>query len=310
MKRLLILILVFVSNVSFAQAQGYDGTLNLGGSGYESTSINLGGDGLDNPPDNAPSYDADAIAIFNAFTTPPTDARKTLINNFVVYLKGTGDWAKIVTCWGMAAETQQAGQINWKSPATFTLTLVNSPTFTADEGFNSNGTTSYINTNWIASTHGAGVYLQDDAGITVYTRTSGTGSGNLFGVIGAANVKSIGFTPKFTDNNLYSRFNNVNTIFYSAANATSEALYTMLRTSSTDLTVYRNSVSLGLQSKTSDGLPTLNLYLLCANNNGTAQLFTTKQASFVIIHSGSISVANLQTAIETYMDGIGKGIIP
>lgn len=260
--------------------------------------------------DDAPSYDADAVAIFEAFTTPPTDARKTLINNFVVSYKAAGLWTKRDAIWVMAAATQQAGQINWKNPATFTLTLVNSPTFTVDEGFTGNGTTMYINTNWNPA--GSSLFLQNDANISAYTRSTGTGSGVLLGCAGV-NINMITFLPKFTDNNLYNRMNNANAILYTITTHTDwQGSYSINRTSSTAVEIFRNGATLGSQSKTSDGRTTRNLYFLCYNNNGTAQTFTSKQISIVAV-GGSLTaqeMADENTIFETYLDALGKGIIP
>lgn len=312
MKSLLKVLILFIAINASAQSQGLynTGKITFGGEGLQTLNLNIGEEGIDKP---SQQWDPNAVLIFNAIDSlgdAATESEKERINSFVLYLKNTGDWDKIVACWGMATETQTAAVLNWKHPGTFTLSLVNSPTFTTKEGFNGNGTSSYLNTNWIANSHGAGIYLQNDAGITIYTRTSGTSTGNIVGVVGASNVRSLAFLPKYTDNNLYNRTNNVNTSFYSTANATAEAIYTILRTSNTAVTVYRNSVSLGTQSIGSDGLPLLTLYIGATNVNGTPNFYTNRQISFLIIHSGSISPSNIQTAVETFMDSNGKGVIP
>ncbi len=87
---------------------------------------------------------AEAEALVAAFSVDPDDTRKALIDNLVGTLKGAGVWTKIDYLYVMAAHDEQAARINWKDPGTATLTVVNSPTFTTDGGFASNGSTSYL----------------------------------------------------------------------------------------------------------------------------------------------------------------------
>ena len=79
------------------------------------------------------SYDAATEAIAAAFTTPPTTARKDLIDAAVVALKAAGVWAKLDALYAFAAADSQAAMINWKHPGTYNATEVNAPTFTADQ---------------------------------------------------------------------------------------------------------------------------------------------------------------------------------
>lgn len=93
-------------------------------------------------------FDADAQAIFGAFTTPPDDTRKGLINAYVLALKAGGVWNSLDGLYVFAAADSQAALINWRNPGTHDATLVNAPTFTQDRGFTGNGTNSYVNSNF------------------------------------------------------------------------------------------------------------------------------------------------------------------
>lgn len=71
-------------------------------------------------------------------------------------------WDDLDVFWIMAQDGgQDYARLNHKDPTTFLMTLVNSPTFTSNVGFASNGTTSYEDTNW-APSNGVG-FTQDDA---------------------------------------------------------------------------------------------------------------------------------------------------
>jgi hypothetical protein len=91
-------------------------------------------------------YLAQSCAIFAAFNTPPTTAYKTAINNLVAALLANPSnvWGKMDYLYVPAAADSQSALINWKNPGTATLTAVNSPTFTANEGYSSDGSTSYL----------------------------------------------------------------------------------------------------------------------------------------------------------------------
>jgi hypothetical protein len=93
-------------------------------------------------------YLALALAIFAAFTTPPTTARKEIINNVVADLVLSGVWNELDVLHVYAAADSQAALINWKSPGTFNGTLFNAPAFAADRGFTGNGSNAYISTGY------------------------------------------------------------------------------------------------------------------------------------------------------------------
>lgn len=71
-------------------------------------------------------------------------------------------WDDLDVFWVFANDGgQDYARLNHKNPATFLITLVNSPTFTSNVGFASDGATSYEDTGWAPSD---GVnFTQDDA---------------------------------------------------------------------------------------------------------------------------------------------------
>lgn len=94
---------------------------------------------------------SEAALVVAAFTAPPTNARKALIDNLVGSLKASGAWAIADLLNVLAAADSQAARTNWKNPGTFTLTAVGSPTFTADRGYTGDGSGAYLDTNCLAS---------------------------------------------------------------------------------------------------------------------------------------------------------------
>jgi hypothetical protein len=81
-------------------------------------------------------------------------------NNLLKAFIAAGIWAKLDVFYCYAQDgSAEFATINWKAPLLYQNTLINSPTFTSNQGFGSNGTTSYIETNFNASTNG--VNFQD-----------------------------------------------------------------------------------------------------------------------------------------------------
>ncbi|MGV8840689.1 MAG: hypothetical protein ACWA6X_10340 [Bauldia sp.] len=139
---------------------------------------------------------AEAETLVAAMTVAPNGARKALIDTFVGSLKTAGVWAKLDVMWVLAAHDEQAGRLNWVTPGSFTLTAVNTVTFTADRGFAGNGTNSYLDTGWDWATNGA-QFTQNNAHHSQYSRTSGnnlpsfgTGSGSSYNNQSRANSGS------------------------------------------------------------------------------------------------------------------------
>lgn len=116
--------------------------------------------------------DTDFDNLIAAASVAPTDLRKGYIARFIGALYAASVWTKMDVMWVLAAHDEQFGRLNWKSPSTFTLTAVNSPTFTTDRGFAGNGSTSYLDTGWDWATNGVG-YTQNDCHISAYQRTNG-----------------------------------------------------------------------------------------------------------------------------------------
>lgn len=96
--------------------------------------------------ESAPSLDPDAQAYVNAMTITPDAARQALINDLIVGLKADGVWTALAGGWvSLANGDEQQMRLNMVDP-TQEATAVNSPTFTADRGFQGNGSTSYLST--------------------------------------------------------------------------------------------------------------------------------------------------------------------
>jgi hypothetical protein len=161
------------------------------------------------------NLDADYQAVLTYATslgyTLPSSSQQAKQSKLLADLKAGGIWAKLDT---FAMFANDGGSnfalIDWKRLALYTA--VNSPTFTTNQGFNGNGTSSYIDTNFNPATSGTN-YLLNDAS-RYYMQFSGTGTtvfdgvmtGNLTNTIRAGAttqsfINSAGLSASFTFNN-------------------------------------------------------------------------------------------------------------
>jgi len=100
------------------------------------------------------SYDVDYQAVLDRATalgyTHPSTAKKTIENAAMIAIKaafGVSSIASAPIFQGLMFKTDGSSDyatLNWVSPSTRQATMVNSPSFTSNLGFNSNGTTSYL----------------------------------------------------------------------------------------------------------------------------------------------------------------------
>jgi len=181
----------------------------------------------------------EADLLIDTMTVRPQGNRAFLISDTIRRLKAADIWAKLDVLWMLAAHDAQAGRLNWKAPASFALTEVNSPTFTADRGYAGNGTTSYLDTGWAASTNGV-QFQQNSASILAYNLSTAAGNGALIGL-----ASGLGFNifPSFSG----SVFHRVADTPESGgfATASKRGFHHGDRQSSTARTGYRNGVSIG-----------------------------------------------------------------
>ena len=294
MKKLIMKLFIILSLVSPATAQwGY-------GQWLETATSEIW---FDKPPQQ---YDADAVAYWTAFTTPASDGFKTLINAFFVGIKADGVWVKLKAAWWIANETQQAATINLVNPATYTLVLVSSPTFTVNEGISGNGSSSYINTTYPPSDGSLNSFA-----FGVYSRTDNTPAyGVDMGVRESFQVNqttlSIRNSSNTTDGSI-----NANTGIGST-HTSSLGFFVASRVASDSTFIYRNgSLSYKGASVSTSRYTTAMTIGAMRQGASTIAFHTGRQYSFGFIAEGltATDVSNLTTRVETIMDALGKGVI-
>jgi len=243
-------------------------------------------------------FDPAAIAIFNAFSTPPTAARRALINNFVTALKLAGVWPLLDVLYVFAAAAQQAALINWINPGTFNGTLSGSPTFAADRGFTGSGS-PFVNSNFNPTTAPSPQFTQNSASMGGRALTS-VANEIIGGYVMAANTNTQLFVTATPTLRIGINAAGVLTHDFTVSPAT--GLFSGSRTDANNTQAYQNGASLGTYSTASGAPNNDNLGFICgAGSFGASQI----ASGFI---GGALTPAQhaaLAAAELAYMHGVG-----
>jgi hypothetical protein len=103
--------------------------------------------------------------------TLPSAGQQAKQNALIATLKSSGIWNKKDVFYMFANDgSKEFATLNWQNPSAHQCTLINSPTFTSNDGFTGNGTSSFINTNFNPASSGVN-YTLNDASIFTYNKT-------------------------------------------------------------------------------------------------------------------------------------------
>ncbi|MER8602802.1 hypothetical protein NKH48_03270 [Mesorhizobium sp. M1233] len=253
------------------------------------------------------NFSAEAQALFARFTTPPTSARKTAINNLIVSLKAAGVWAKLDAFYVLAAADAQAARLNWKPAPAFNLSVVGSPTFTADRGYAGNGTTAYLDTGFDPAV-AAGNYSQNSAHLAVWNNTSRVQNSTVaLGVRNNAQTEFAALLP-FTGTTTLARLNSA-VGGTPANNASSLGHFIANRSASNAVQIYKDGAAIGSNASASVSLLGGSIFIGGENRVGVGLLSGSTDQFGSDSIGGSLSageVAAYRAALLTYMQSVGN----
>lgn len=243
-------------------------------------------------------FDPDAAALWARRSTPPTVARMAIDDTLVKALKAAGVWPKLDVLYVLAAADSQAARLNWKS-SSFTATPVNSPTFTADRGYQGDGVSSYLDSGFNPTTAG-GLFSQDSGHISIWSRSSEQTT-----VADAGNSNSLINARESTDQTPL-RINAAATIRTPLASVTDgKGHFVASRTSSSSSRAYRNGSPLTAEQASVSSSVDSNSIRFCGRS-ATVQ-YSTRQLALGSIGAGlsAADVAAMFTAVQAYMQAAG-----
>jgi len=257
------------------------------------------------PPAAPIPLDPDAVAFLAAAgITDPTI--ESAINTLVVDLKAASLWTEMEIIYPYVGGTSTTCKWNLKNPldtdAAYRMTFPNGGTFSSN-GFNTNGTSHYGNTNMIGTAIGAGT---NDFHISIYAKDLTAEGGFDFGCRNNTQWLS-GNMRNATDQYNARAFNNSLSTSAIGANTDTQGFYTISRQSSTSFIYGWNGAYLtGVQ--TSTGQPSFNLVFGAYNDYGTIGLFQARTYQTITVGNGlnSSELDTLQTIMETFNNSLSR----
>lgn len=258
------------------------------------------------------SWESELVTYMAGLTTELSSAQLVKINDFIKDYKADDSLTNLSDAYDvmyyLGNETAESSLRNMVKRA-HDATAVNSPTFTPYEGWQGDGISSYIDTNYNPSTQ-ADNYALDDCAFGVYCRTARAADDNKYhGVVLGSNYTQI-MLHRATSNSVRGWVNtavSAGTVDHTVSNTLGMSI--IGRSAANSCYASRNkSISSG--TGVSNGIPNDYIYLL-ARNAGGARGFDNVQISFAFAgkYLDSTSVGYLTDDFEALMDANGKGVI-
>lgn len=243
--------------------------------------------------------------VYDTFTINPDATNRALQNTMVKTLVDGGVWAKfdLFYLFSQTVDTDGEALKNWKTIGSYNATLVNSPLFTALEGFTGDGATNYINTNYKPASNGVNLTLTS-ASYGFYQRNNLQNFGN--GIVSSGN--NMFLNSRSAANKIVLFINDGTTSDYS--NSDSTGFHVAARDANAKK-AYRNGSLVINATVAPIALLNHDIYILCRNSSGSPANYHASQISlfFAGANLTQSDVTILTNAIETYMDANGKGVI-
>ena len=245
------------------------------------------------------SWDADLVTYITGLETPLSSGQLTLLNNFILALKSGLSITNLLDAFDcmyiLAGETAESSLRNLVKRS-HDATAVNSPTFTALEGFRGDGISSYIDTNYNPYSQKVNSNL-DDCAYGVYIRTNTTSYGSTKYYLTSLNIANQRIIALSYNSQNY-RINSTN--YTTAAFVTPNFIGASRNEAASfnvfDATYYNNAEG------ASTTVPNANIHLIYNTDSQQSFYFQGKSIS----ESQKNIIVN---AFEAYMDANGKGVI-
>lgn len=198
-----------------------------------------------------------------------------------------------------------AARTSFVNPSSAAATAINNPTFTPSFGYQSNLTTSYIDTNF-NQLNNAVKYQQNSASYGYYVRISQ--GNNLTIPLGLFQNSPLNTSYNMPNFNNFYYYNCNNTSDTNGAGLVTKGFFSSQRRNSTLILGYKDGVQLYNGFNISTPLVDKNFYSLCCNANGTPLYFSDNQQTLVFFGSGAINQLNFYNAVQALGTSIGWAV--
>ena len=244
-------------------------------------------------------YEPEYQAALNAgFGTPPaTDAGKLAESNKIKTAKALGLWDAAARFYIMDSVSDDPDwkSINYKdvgNTSTYIL-RINSPTTAAKQGWTGNGTTAYLDFQFIPD--GDGLYAKDNCSIISFCGTDQAVDGAvLFGAGDLLETRRVFLNPqRQSDGNCTYVVNDGDSSTFGVGG--SNGLYIIRRISNTQSRISKDGGAEQVDNIASDNVPEFSMYGLGRNRGGSLASPDPRRIDEFILASGNIVPADVNT---------------
>jgi hypothetical protein len=206
--------------------------------------------------------------------------------------------------WIFGLSNSVAARTSLANPTSTMITSVNNVSFTANQGYQGNGATNYLNSNYNTKTQSV-KFTVNSGSIGLYSLTNSA----------IAAIDMGNYNGQFT--NIRARqpndisFNHVNNstgtvVLYS--NTDSRGFYVALRPNASTNSAYKNGILKLSGSIASSALNNNNIAILARTINASVDSYSQRQLSMSFIGSGIINQLNLYNAVQALGTSIGWAV--
>lgn len=251
----------------------------------------------------ATTYEPEVEVTIDRMSSAPTSQQATDLNDLIVSIKNSQGLAIGEHSLGVkfnmlnirASHSQDAALKNFARPK-FDTTAVNSPTFTQDRGFASNGTTSYLNTNHNTSLHA--VSLNSNVKFGGYVITDVTrGNKSIMGSSVGTNISARIFPRNSSDNT--SAVCTATTAITIGSITDMRGFYSAWRVGTTRYVQRETTEANSVTSASSYN--NASMFELAENDDGVAAFFLDATVAFTFFGNNSIDEDALRTAVRNWL---------
>lgn len=243
--------------------------------------------------------------------TNPTD--QTNYTDLICGLEtdGIGCSNTLDALWILAAPDSATYLLNLCS-SSFSLTASGTGTFTANQGYASNGSSGFLNTNFVPATNAVFATLNSTS-FGVYDRTSRTTNTNAAAFGGRGAATSYSYVILLATTNQIQASINQSTFPFFTTNTNAQGVYSLSRTASGTISAYKNGSSTSLTvsgTQTSVALGNGALYIGALNSNGSTVQYTTDQLAAAWYGAGmtGAQAVLIHTRINNFLTAYGTNV--
>jgi hypothetical protein len=217
---------------------------------------------------------AETATLITALTGTYPKSLKQAWDDAIGALKTSGAWDDFDVLYpigaipGTASENAADSRLNWKSPSTFSLVAVNTPTHGSGY-WQGDGSASRLRTQYTPATHGA-AFLQDDASIWGWSLTDSDSASYDIGSASSAPAASINFSN--AAGNMQGIINRGTSSLVTAVAASTGSYCAQVR-GSADNRNWRNGVEIGTGITATTGRPAQEQWIC----GGNATMFSARR---------------------------------